>query len=185
MAPRSQRSASERTAGAPAPTERPSPHLRVARSSVAARRSIRRISMLLILSLIAVCFAVVSLHAELVGNQGSLDDLLELNQQRYDRINQLQAEIAHLDSPEGLAEQADLAGLVPAAELVVLTPVGLDRLPPPGADPFALQSSGWTPTATAETTTPDPTAAAPESDHGGQSPTGTAAGDSEHGKSTG
>ncbi|MCY4663682.1 MAG: hypothetical protein OXC00_03350 [Acidimicrobiaceae bacterium] len=186
MAPRSQRSASERAAGAPAPqTERPSPDLKVARSPVTARRSIGGIGTLLALGLFAVCLALAALHAVLVENQASLDDLIESNQQRYEQIDQLQAEIAYLDSPEGLAEQARLAGLVPAAELVVLTPVGPDRLPPPDADPFDLQSSGWTPIASAETPKPDPITPVPEPDDGGGPSPWTATPDSERGKSSG
>ena len=184
MAPQSQRSASQRTAGAPAPkSERPSPDLKVARSP--ARRSIGGIGTLLALGLFAVCLALAALHAVLVENQASLDDLVERNQQQYEQIDQLQAEIAYLDSPEGLAEQANLAGLVPSAELVVLTPVGPDRLPPPDADPFDLQSSGWTPPATIETPKLNPIAPAPESDERGRSSPWTATGDSERGKSTG
>ena len=186
MAPRSQRGASERTAGAPAPqSERPSPDLKVARSPVAARRSIGGIGTLLALGLFAVCLALAALHAVLVENQASLDDLIESNQQRYEQIDQLQAEIAYLDSPEGLAEQANLAGLVPAAGLVVLTPVGPDRLPPPDADPFDLQSSGWTPTASAEIPKPDPMTPAPAPDDPGRSSPWTATPDSEREKSTG
>ena len=97
------------------------------------------------LGLFAVCLALAVLHAVLVENQASLDDLIAHNEQRYTQIDQLQAEIAYLDSPEGLADQAQLAGLVPAAELAVLTPVGPDRLAPPDTDPFDLGSSGWTP----------------------------------------
>ena len=99
----------------------------------------------MVLVLSALSLALAALHAVLVENQASLDDLIEQNEQRYERIEKLQAEIAYLDSPEGLADQAQSAGLVPAAELAVLTPVGPDRLPPPGADPFDLQSSGWPP----------------------------------------
>ncbi len=110
------------------------------------------------LGLFAVCLALAALHAVLVENQASLDDLIEHNEQRYERIVQLQAEIAYLDSPEGLAEQAQSAGLVPAADLAVLTPVGPDRLPPPLADPFDLESSGWTPPTS---TTPAAGATAP------------------------
>lgn len=147
MAPQSQRGASRRTADATAPApQRASPDLKVARSPTAARRSIGNIGTVVLLGLFAMCLALAALHAVLVENQGTLDDLIEHNQQRHERIDQLQAEIAYLDSPEGLADQADSAGLVPAAELVVLTPVGPDGLPPPRTDPFALASSGWTPT---------------------------------------
>ena len=97
------------------------------------------------LGLFAVCLALAALHAVLVENQASLDDLIEHNEQRFERIDQLQAEIAYLDSPEGLADQAQSAGLVPAGDLAVLTPGGPNRLPPPDADPFDLESSGWRP----------------------------------------
>ena len=146
MAPQSQRRASVRTAGTPAPkTERPSPDLKVARSPDRTRRSIGGIGTVLALGLFGVCLALAALHAVLVENQAALDDLLGRNQQRYERIDKLQAEIAYLDSPEGLADQADSAGLVPSAELAVLTPVGPDQLAPPGEDPFDLESSGWSP----------------------------------------
>ena len=162
MAPPSPRSASPRAASprtdrTPAPkSERPSPDLKVARSPSPARRSIGGISTTMALGLFALCLMLAALHAVLVENQATLDDLIDSNQQRYGRIDQLQAEIAYLDSPEGLAEQASLAGLVPAAELVVLTPVGPDRLAPPDADPFDLWSVGWIPAAPAATPRPGP-----------------------------
>lgn len=166
MAPQPQRRASPRTAGAPATRSvRPSPHLKVAPSPGSARRSIGGISTLVASGLFAVCLALAALHAVLVENQASLDDLIELNEQRYERIDELQAEIAYLDSPEGLAEQARSAGLVPAADLAVLTPVGPDRLPSPDADPFSLGSSGWTPPMSAT-----PAAGAPEAERAGGDP---------------
>lgn len=113
------------------------------------------------LGLFAVCLALAALHAVLVENQASLDDLIEHNEQRFERIDQMQAEIAYLDSPEGLADQAQSAGLVPAADLAVLTPVGPDRLPPPRADPFDLESSGWTPPTSTAPATRAPAARAP------------------------
>ncbi|MXW95200.1 MAG: hypothetical protein F4110_06510 [Acidimicrobiaceae bacterium] len=153
MAPPSQRSAPARTTGTSAPrTGRPSPDLEVARKPDRARRSIGGIGTVLASGLFAVCLALAALHAVLVENQATLDDLLERNEQRYERIDNLQAEIAYLDSPEGLADQAHSAGLVPSAELAVLTPIGADLLPPPGEDPFDLESSGWP---------PDPPAAEP------------------------
>ena len=158
MASQSQGRATQRTAGTPAPgTERASPDLQVARPPVTARRSIGGVGTLLALGLFAVCLALAALHAVLVENQASLDDLIEHNQQRRERINQLQADIAYLDSPEGLAEQAHTVGLVPAAELVVLTPLGPGLLSRPADDPFDLKSSGWTPTPTADPPTLDTT----------------------------
>ena len=109
----------------------------------------------------AVCLALAALHAVLVENQASLDDLIQHNQQRRERIDQLQAEIAYLDSPEGLAEHAHSVGLVPAAELVVLTPLGPGLLPPPATDPFSLESSGWDPPSRADPDNPDGSTSAP------------------------
>ncbi len=93
----------------------------------------------------AVCLALAALHAVLVENQASLDDLIERNELSRERIDQLQAEIAFLDSPEGLAEHAYSVGLVPAAELVPLTPVGPGQLQPPVTDPFSLGLSDYEP----------------------------------------
>ena len=135
--------------------------LQVARAPAAARRSIGDIGTLLAVGLFAVCLALAALHAVLVENQASLDDLIQRNQQSQEQIDKLQAEIAYLDSPEGLAEQAQSVGLVPAAELAVLTPVGPGLLPPPVDDPFSLASSRWSP---AEPSDPiRPPAAAPAS----------------------
>ena len=162
MAPQPQRRASQRTAAAPATRiERPSPDLKVAPSPALARRSIGGVTTLVALGMFAVCLALAALHAVLVENQASLDDLIEHNEQRHAQIDHLQAEIAYLDSPEGLADQAQSAGLVPAADLAVLTPVGPDRLPPPGADPFDLESSGWTPPTSTTPATRAPPARAP------------------------
>ena len=94
-------------------------------------------------TMIAVCIFVgflilAGLHAVLVQNQAELDDLITGNQKRQEQINQLLADIAYLDSPEGAAEQAAAAGLVPAAEVVTLGPVSPGVLLPPGPDPFGL-----------------------------------------------
>ena len=146
MSPHSQGRATQLAPGTPAAKPgRKSRELKVAKAPAAARRSISDVGTLLALGMFAVCLALAALHAVLVENQASLDDLIEHNQQRRERIDQLQAELAYLDSPEGLADHALAVGLVPAAELVVLTPVGPGLLPPPAADPFSLASSGWEP----------------------------------------
>lgn len=101
--------------------------------------------MTLALGLFAVCLALALLHVVLVEKQAQLDDLIDGNRQRRERVDKLQAEIAELDSPEGLVEQARAAGLVPAAELVVLVPVESSLLPPPAEDPFGLGAPEWAP----------------------------------------
>ena len=156
MSPHSQGRATQRVPGTPAARpERKSRDLKVAEASkVHGRRSISDVGTLLALGMFAVCLALAALHAVLVENQASLDDLIEHNQQRRERIDQLKAEIAYLDSPEGLADHARAVGLVPAAELVVLTPVAPGLLPPPAADPFSLESSGWEPLSHADPDNP-------------------------------
>ena len=155
MSPHSQGRATQRAPGTPAASPAPkSRELKVAEAPAATRRSISDVGTLLALGMFAVCLALAALHAVLVENQASLDDLIEHNQQRRERIDQLQAEIAYLDSPEGLADHAHSVGLVPAAELVVLTPVGPGLLPPPAADPFSLESSGWEPPSRADPDNP-------------------------------
>ena len=143
MASPDQARATQPAPGTPGPRPgRKSRDLKVAEAPAAARRSISDVGTLLALGMFAVCLALAALHAVLVENQASLDDLIETNQQRRELIDQLQAEIAYLDSPEGLAEHAQSVGLVPAAELAILTPIGPGLLPPPAGDPFSLESSG-------------------------------------------
>lgn len=152
MAPRAQGRAAQRAPGTPAPgTERRQRDLKVVEAPAAARRSITDVGTLLALGMFAVCLALAALHALLVENQATLDDLIEHNQLSRERIDQLQAEIAFLDSPEGLAEHAHSVGLVPAGELVLLTPVGPGRLEPPVSDPFSLGLSDYEPPAALNT----------------------------------
>ena len=146
MAPRAQGRAAKRAPATPASRpERKPRDLKVAEAPAAARRSITDVSTMLALGMFTVCLALAALHAVLVENQDSLDDLIEHNQLSRERIDQLQAEIAFLDSPEGLAEHALSVGLVPAAELVLLTPVGPGQLQPPETDPFSLGLSDYEP----------------------------------------
>ena len=167
MAQRSQGGAALRSSAPAAKPEqqgRQKRQLEVAQQPATARRSISDVGTLLALGLFVACLALAALHAVLVENQASLDNLIEQNQQRQEHIDTLQAEIAYLDSPEGLADQADSAGLVPAAELVVLRTVAPGLLAPPEDDPFSLQASGWTPAEPVDPpadSDPDPAAGAP------------------------
>lgn len=153
MAPRAQGRATQRAPATPAPRPEPKRRdLEVAEAPAAARRSITDVGTLLALGMFAVCLALAALHAVLVENQASLDDLIERNQLSRERIDQLQAEIAFLDSPEGLEEHARSVGLVPAAELVLLTPVGPGQLRPPVTDQFSLGLSDYGPPPAADAT---------------------------------
>ena len=104
----------------------------------ARKRSVLDVGTLLAFCLFAGCLFLAVLHAVLVENQARLDDLISGNRQRQQRVDQLLAEIAYLDSPEGLAEKAASAGLVPAAEVVTLARMRPGALAPPPADPFGL-----------------------------------------------
>ncbi len=88
--------------------------------------------------ILAGAFAVAWIHALLVHNQARLDEIHLANEQRQAEISRLQGEVAFLDSPEGVAEQATSGGLVPAVEVVTLARLADGALPPPGLDPFAL-----------------------------------------------
>ena len=65
-----------------------------------------------------------------------LQTLVEENGVRRERVDQLLAEVAHLDSPEGVAEQADAAGLIAAPEVVTIAPLAPGALAAPSLDPF-------------------------------------------------
>lgn len=102
------------------------------------RRSLGDVGSLLTICLFLGCLFLAVLHAVLVQNQARLDDLVNQNQQRQEQVDLLLAEIAYLDSPEGVAEQASSVGLVPAAEVVTLAPVRPGALSAPLSDPFGL-----------------------------------------------
>lgn len=110
------------------------PSLRVVRSDAA--RSVGVLGTTIALFLFATLLALAGLHAMLVQAQAGLDDLVRANADRHERIDQLLAEVAHLDSPEGVAEQARSAGLVAAPEVVTLAPIAPGALQPPLENPF-------------------------------------------------
>ena len=137
------RSVAQPIEGPPSSTRSPRPDLQIADPGTR-RRRFARISTVVLFGLfltflaLATFMALATLHAVLVENQGALDEMLGENRMRQERIESLQARIAYLDSPEGLAEQASAAGLVPAAELVTLAPIASGVLPRPLDDPFRL-----------------------------------------------
>jgi hypothetical protein len=77
-----------------------------------------------------------ALHATLVQAQAGLDSIVTENADRRERVDALLAEMAHLDSPEGVAEQALAAGLVAAPEVVTIAPLAPGALAAPTASPF-------------------------------------------------
>ncbi len=80
-------------------------------------------------------FALAALHALQVQTQTRIDALENANVERAERVDELRARIAHLDSPRGIAEAATRAGLVRAPEIVGLGPLPPGALAPPPGDP--------------------------------------------------
>lgn len=144
MAPTRAASASARTATAPrraprrTPTSRP---LEVVHPRNPPR-SVGALGTAIGLFLFVTLLALAGLHAVLVQTQAGLDELGEQNALRRERIEQLVAEVAHLDSPEGVAEQAFASGLVAAPEVVTIAPLAPGALEPPPLDPFGLAAPG-------------------------------------------
>ena len=136
-----------RTAGSsarsgPSPSPRRAPHrapartpLRVVRSDESAR-SVGVLGSVITVFLFATLLTLAGLHAALVQAQAGLDTVVEENGVRRERVDHLLAEVAHLDSPEGVAEQAAAAGLVAAPEVVTIAPLAPGALAAPSPDPF-------------------------------------------------
>ena len=132
--------ASARSGPSPAPRRAPRrtpapPPLRVVKPNDSAR-SVGMLGSALAVVLFATLLALAALHAALVQAQAGLDSLVEENGVRRERVDQLLAEVAHLDSPEGVAEQADAAGLIAAPEVVAIAPLAPGALAAPSLDPF-------------------------------------------------
>lgn len=86
---------------------------------------------------IAIAFAVAGLFASDIETQAEIDalkrEIVELQETRMRAL----AQRAWYDSPEGLAETATTAGLVPAPEVARLVPLAPGQLAPPNdTDPF-------------------------------------------------
>ena len=91
-----------------------------------------------VLTFFAVLFVVASLHAVLVQTQAQIDAQRAANAEIQASLDTVAADLARIDSPEGLEAWAIAAGLVQAPEVVILTPVAPGALAPPAsADPFA------------------------------------------------
>lgn len=115
------------------------PSLRVASAEPATRTKERIWPALTIVTSLAVviAFVVAGLFASDIQTQSEIDGIQrEIEELRETRINVL-AKRAWYDSPEGLAETATRAGLVPAPEVALLVPLAPGLLPPPNEiDPF-------------------------------------------------
>lgn len=117
----------------------PRTRLKVAPDPAAARRNERVWPAMTIVSSIAIgiAFVVAGLFAGDIQTQAEIDQVKrEITELQRERIEVL-AQRAWHDSPEGLAETAVNAGLVPAAEVALLAPLAPGLLVPPAeADPF-------------------------------------------------
>ena len=124
------------TAPRRAPRKAPvKPPLRVVRPDESAR-SVGALGSMIAVFLFLTLLALAGLHAMLVQAQAGLDSLIEENGVRRERVDQLLAEVAHLDSPEGVAEQAEAAGLIASPEVVTIAPLAPGALLEPSLDPF-------------------------------------------------
>ena len=91
-----------------------------------------------VLALFAMLFIVASLHAVLVQTQAQIDAQRAANAEIQASVDTVTAELARIDSPEGLEAWALDAGLVQAPEVVILTPIAPGTLAAPAStDPFA------------------------------------------------
>ncbi len=128
-----------RPARQPAPRQAP---LSVVRPDDRAR-TVGVMSTVFVVLIFATLFAVAGLHAVLVQTQAEIDAIHTENSALEVQRNRLLASQASHDSPEGLEELALAAGLVPAADVVMLAPVPVGALVgPDSVDPFAGVSTG-------------------------------------------
>ena len=118
-----------------APRRAPAPPLRVVRPNESVR-SVGVLGSAIAVFLFVTLLALAGLHAALVQAQAGLDSLVEENGVQRERVDRLLAVVAHLDSPEGVAEQAAAAGLVAAPEVVTIAPLAPGALAAPTLDPF-------------------------------------------------
>lgn len=85
----------------------------------------------------ATLFVLAAVHAMLVQGQAQIDAINGNNAVLEAEVTRAIASLAAADSPEGLATQAAVAGLVESASLVMLPPVAEGALAAPShADPF-------------------------------------------------
>ena len=127
-----------RPAARPARPSQPRPaNLRVVHPD----HRIRVVGMLgtsVVVALFAVLFVVAALHAVLVQTQAQIDAQRAANAAVQAELAAVTADLARVDSPEGLEQWAIDAGLVLAPEVVILSPVAPGTLAPPmSGDPFA------------------------------------------------
>lgn len=139
-------SAATRTGSRSAPRATPKPqakkgNLRVVRTDDRVR-TVGAISSVVAVFFFVLLLSLAALHAVVVQTQADLDevnaDITALEELRVVR----QADLAWADSAVGLEVTALAAGLVPAAETVILAPIAPGLLTPPlSVDPFAADGT--------------------------------------------
>jgi cell division protein FtsL len=152
-------------APAPAPAERR--HLRVVPPGFISARTRRKRARLLVvvagLAIAGALFGVVAFHVVLTQNQLDLQHLRSEADTASVRQQQLRLQVAQLESPERVVDDAQKLGMVPPATVRYLSPDGTPAAPPqvqpPKPKPVATKTPATTPTKTAPaktsvTTTP-------------------------------
>lgn len=133
---------------------RPRPELRVVDpdelSPAARRRRARVLAGAVAVVVVASLFGVTVFHTVLVADQGDIDALHGRVAEQQARYERLRLEVAQLESPERIVQEArERLGMVPAAGVVYLTPspavaeeiLGGERPPVSGDDRAA--ADGW------------------------------------------
>jgi cell division protein FtsL len=149
----------------PAPAERR--HLRVIPADyVSARARRKRARGLVVLTGIAIAgalFGVVAFHVVLTQNQLDLQHLRSEADTASVRQQQLRLQVAQLESPERVVDDAQKLGMVPPATVRYLSPDGTPAAPPqvqpPKPKPAATPKTSTAPAKAPVTTSPTKTAA--------------------------
>ena len=90
-----------------------------------------------IITFFAVLFAIAGLHAVLVQTQARIDAQRAANAEVQEQLDDVVAQLAWIDTPEGLEHWARTSGLIEAPEVVSLAPVPIGALAAPTTDdPF-------------------------------------------------
>jgi type II secretory pathway pseudopilin PulG len=135
---------------AAATTARRQPAVRPARQATPRRadlrvvRSDRRVVVVgalgsaVVVTFFGVLFVIAGLHAVLVQTQAQIDAQRAANAEVQEQLDDVVAQLAWIDTPEGLEQWARTSGLIEAPEVVSLAPLPAGALAPPvSADPFA------------------------------------------------
>ena len=100
-------------------------------------RAVGRLGSIFALTVFALLLFLAVVHAALVQTQARIDAQRNANLQTIEEIAAIEAEVAWIESPAGVEEWAEAAGLVRAPGVAVLARVQPGQLAPPSSpDPF-------------------------------------------------